>query len=109
MHAAERLDARALDHLEGIVRELGDELAAWRARALKAEADVKGGGGTAARDASPRGDGAARSAVMTELEAENHALRQRIAAARGRVADLVARLAFLEEQAGAPAGTGQGR
>ena len=42
MSAVGRVDARALDHLEVIVRELGEELAAWRARALKAEADGKG-------------------------------------------------------------------
>ena len=45
---------------------------------------------------------------MAELEAENRALHQRMETARTRVADLLARLAFLEEQAGA-AGAGSGR
>ncbi len=109
MYAAERADARALDHLEVIVRELGEEIATWRTRALKAEADLKAGGAAPARGEAPhRGESAARAAVVTELEAENRALRQRMDAARARVADLVARLAFLEEQAGA-AGVGPGR
>lgn len=103
MYAAERADARALDHLEVIVRELGEEIATWRARALKAEA-----GAPARGEAPHRGEGAARAAVVAELEAENRSLRQRVDAARARVADLVARLAFLEEQAGA-AGVGPGR
>jgi hypothetical protein len=115
MYAAERVDARALDHLEVIVREAAEELAAWRARALKAEADAKAGGaapsrGAASRgEAQARGDSVARAAVVAELEAENRVLRQRVEAARVRVADLVARLAFLEEQAGMAAGAGPGR
>jgi hypothetical protein len=113
MYAAERVDARALDHLEVIVREAAEELATWRARALKAEADVKTGGGASSRAATPRGeargDTVARAAVVAELEAENRVLRQRVEAARVRVADLVARLAFLEEQAGMAAGAGPGR
>ena len=109
MYAAERADARALDHLVVIVRELGEEIATWRARALKAEADHKSGGATPARGEAPaRGESAARAAVVAELEAENRGLRQRLDAARARVADLVTRLAFLEEQAGA-AGVGHGR
>lgn len=110
MYGAERLDARALDHLEGIVRELGEELATWRVRALKAEADLKTGGVAPVRGEVPaRGDSTARAAVVAELEAENRALRQRVEAARTRVADLVARLGFLEEQAGAAASAGTGR
>jgi len=109
MYAAERVDARALDHLEVIVRELGEEIATWRARALKAELDLKAGGAVPARGEAPhKGETAARAAVVAELEAENRALRQRMDAARARVAELVARLAFLEEQAGA-AGVGPGR
>ena len=103
MYAAERADARALDHLEVVVRELGEEIATWRARALKAEATAP-----TRAEAPHKGEGVARSAVVAELEAENRTLRQRMDAARARVADLVARLAFLEEQAGA-AGVGAGR
>jgi hypothetical protein len=46
-----------------------------------------------------------------ELEAENRALRQRVEATRARLQDLLARLAFLEEQgreASAATGTGAG-
>lgn len=84
MYGGERADSRALEHLESILREVAEELATWRARALKAEGDGKrGGGGGAAR-----GDGEG-----------DRQLRGRVEAARTRVQSLVARLAFLEEQA----------
>ena len=37
----ERPDVRALDELETLVRHLLDELAGWRRRCLKAEADLQ--------------------------------------------------------------------
>lgn len=83
MYDGERADLRALDQLEAVLRELGEELATWRARALKAEPSRGGGGGS-------------RS---SELESENRQLRGRLEAARTRVQELVTRLAFLEEQA----------
>src|SRR2546430_12985735 len=48
----ERVDGRVLDQLETVLRHVADELASWRARALKAEAELKesgirGGGGGA--------------------------------------------------------------
>jgi cell division protein FtsB len=77
-------------------------LAAWRARALKAEGDARGArGGRGGRAA----DAEARVSLL-ELEAENRALRQRLDAARARVADLVGRLEFLEEQARVGVGGG---
>jgi chromosome segregation ATPase len=82
VYDGERADLRALDQLEAVLRELGEELATWRARALKAEPGRGGGGGS-------------RS---TELESENRQLRGRLEAARTRVQELVTRLAFLEEQ-----------
>ena len=90
-YAGDRLDAReAIDQLEAILRDVAEELAGWRSRAQKAEAELKtrapsGGGGTPVR--SP------------ELESENRALRQRVEGARTRVNDLLQRLTFLEEQA----------
>lgn len=84
MYDGERADLRALDQLEAVLRELGEEMATWRARALKAEPSRGGGGG-----------GGARS---SELESENRQLRGRLEAARVRVQELVTRLAFLEEQ-----------
>lgn len=82
MYDGERADLVALDKLEAVLRELGEEMATWRARALKAEPSRGGGGG-------------GRS---SELESENRQLRGRLEAARVRVQELVTRLAFLEEQ-----------
>jgi hypothetical protein len=93
----ERVDALALDQLEATLRHVADELAGWRARALKAEAEAKQvqshGGGSA----SARLDPELRTRAA-DLEAENRVLRQRVEAARTRVSDLSTRLAFLEEQ-----------
>jgi predicted nucleic acid-binding Zn-ribbon protein len=74
----------AIDQLESMLRDVAEELAGWRSRAQKAESDLKARG-------SP--------VKNTELESENKALRQRVEGARTRVADLMQRLSFLEEQA----------
>jgi hypothetical protein len=99
----------ALGQLEAVLREVAEELAMWRARALKAEADGKGG--TSRGAPSGRGDGDGRGR-HPELEAENRQLRARVEAARGRVQELLARLSFLEEQsrdgAGASGAAGGG-
>src|SRR5688572_13570475 len=98
MYDSERADARALEQLEAILRDVAEELAGWRARALKAESDTKG-----------RGTSAGTSARNPEAEAENRVLRQRVEAARTRVQGLLTRLSFLEEQARTPvAGGGSG-
>ncbi len=96
----ERVDAPVVDQLETILRHVGDELALWRARAAKAEADLKGSGAV-------KLDPEARGRVA-DLEQENKTLRLRVEAARARVQDLLSRLAFLEEQA-REAGTSGGR
>lgn len=98
MYDAERADVLALEQLEAVLREVGEELATWRARALKAEGRPGGRGGGAGD-----GDGRGRSA---ELEVENRQLRTRVDAARSRVQELLARLAFLEEQSREAAGSG---
>jgi hypothetical protein len=103
----ERADAQVVDQLETILRHVADELAAWRARALKAEAELKetgarAGSGTAKPDPETRGR-------IIDLEQENKALRQRVEAAGLRVHDLLSRLTFLEEQARETAGNGGGR
>jgi len=79
---------------------VAEELAGWRARALKAEAEARH-----APPAVPAGPGLTLARPdpelrtrMADLEAENRALRQRVEATRARVQDLLARLAFLEEQ-----------
>jgi hypothetical protein len=99
----ERVDAPLLDQLEVILRHVADELALWRARALKAEAELKDGGGRAPVAGKTDPETKAR---VADLEQENKALRQRVEAARGRVHDLLSRLTFLEEQARDPAGVG---
>ena len=102
MYDVERVDIRALEQLEAVLREVGEELATWRARALKAEADGKGGG--VSRGAvHARGDGESRGRAA-ELETENRQLRTRLEAARARMQELVARLSFLEEQSRETAG-----
>lgn len=73
-----------LDALEAMLRDLAEELAGWRSRAQKAEAELKARG-------SP--------VKNADLESENKALRQRVEGARVRVHDLMQRLTFLEEQA----------
>ena len=92
-YVGERLEVReAIDQLEAILRDVAEELAGWRARALKAEAEVKVGGGKVVAPKHTTGDS----------EAENKVLRQRVDAARTRVQELVQRLSFLEEQAREP-------
>ncbi len=95
MYGAERADSRALEQLESVLREVAEDLATWRARALKAEGDGKRGG-------TARG----------EVDGESRQLRTRVDAAKTRVQALVARLAFLEEQAreaGGPSDAAAGR
>ena len=110
----ERLDGRVLDQLETVLRHVADELAGWRARALKAEAELKesgirggGGGGGAAGGAAAKPDAETRGRVA-DLEQENRTLRQRVEGARTRVHDLLSRLTFLEEQARQTGGNGGG-
>ncbi len=91
-YVGERLEVReAIDQLEAVLRDVAEELAGWRARALKAEAELKAGG-----PASP-------PAKHADADPESKALRQRVEAARARVHELVQRLTFLEEQAREPA------
>ena len=106
----ERLDGRVLDQLETVLRHVADELASWRTRALKAEAELKesgvrGEGATGGAAAKPDADTRGR---VADLEQENRTLRQRVEGARTRVHDLLSRLTFLEEQARQTGGNGGG-
>jgi hypothetical protein len=94
----ERVDTAVLDQLETILRHVQEELAAWRARALKAEADLKEHPAPA-RSAGP---------MRHESDQENKNLKQRVEAARLRVGELLGRLTFLEDQAREAGGGGNG-
>ena len=95
-YVGDRIEVReAIDQLEAILRDVAEELAGWRSRALKAEGELKAGGGAAARAAPPK---------HPDSDAENKLLRQRVEAARLRVHELLQRLTFLEEQARDPVG-----
>jgi chromosome segregation ATPase len=91
----ERPDFRALDELEQLLRHVGEELAAWRRRSLKAEAELQ--------EYKNRGGGPAGPEMVqtrqrvVELEMENRQLRQRIDSARERVATIESRLTFLAQ------------
>jgi len=88
----DRPELRALAELEAVIGQVTDEVAAWRRRALKAEASRAHAGATpdleSARDR------------IEELEDENLELHHRLRVARERVEQLLSRLQFLEEQVG---------
>lgn len=81
----------AFADLEKLVHHLGDELAAFRRRALQAEARVK------ALEASP---GATRTSPerIEKLERENASLKMRLETARGRTRQMLERVRFLRQQ-----------
>jgi predicted site-specific integrase-resolvase len=87
----ERPELEALDQLEEVVRDVTSELATWRRRALKIEAERTALGvdedALAARDR------------LVKVETENAELRRRLESARNRLSGLLNRLRFLEEQA----------
>jgi chromosome segregation ATPase len=86
----DRPDLDALRELEEVLRHLESELAGWRRRALGAESRITDLGGA----------GGAAVGRLQELEAQNAALGQRLSQAKTRVADLLDRLRFLEQQRG---------
>jgi len=77
--------------LDRLVRHLGDELASFRARAMKAEARVK------QLESSP---GATRTSPerIEKLERENANLKARLEKARGRTRKMLDRVRFLRQQ-----------
>jgi hypothetical protein len=87
-----RPDAKAFKELEILVRNLGEELAMFRKRAQAAEARLKGiatkGGG---------GDVHAEERV-SQLEAENAKLRERVDTAAARTRKMLDRVRFLRQQ-----------
>ena len=94
----ERPDQQAMADLEQLLNHLAEELAGWRRRTLKAEADlqeVRANGGVLAGPELNQ----SRQRVI-ELEMENQALRQRIDGAKERLKTLAGRLTFLEQHGG---------
>src|SRR2546427_10089769 len=94
----ERADGRMLDQLESVLRYVADELAGWRARAVKAEAELKEGGARSG-GAVAKSDPETRGRVA-DLEQGDRTVRQRVDAARGGVHGPLARLEVLGGQAG---------
>jgi hypothetical protein len=92
MSAQERPEAAALRELESLVRSLVDELAAFRKRALSAEARVKG-------YESATGAGAKSGARLATLEEENASLRARLDRAKASSKGMLERVKFLRQQA----------
>ncbi len=90
MSTGERPEFTALLELERVLQHVKDELASWRRRALKAEAEQV--------DPGTDGDAVASHARIKDLETENQEMADRLQAARARVEDLLSRLKFLEEQ-----------
>jgi chromosome segregation ATPase len=105
-HAAEsdvaytydRPDLKALTDLEQLLKHLTEELAGWRGRTLRAEAELAEAQAHGGKVAGPELKEARKRLI--ELETENQALRHRIGAARERLKALAARLSFLEQHGG---------
>ncbi|MDQ3672808.1 MAG: hypothetical protein M3365_00300 [Gemmatimonadota bacterium] len=81
----------AFNELEQLVKHLGDELAAFRRRALQAEARVKGLESTGVK-------GQLSPERMQFLERENAGLNTRLEAARARTQQMIDRVRFLSQQ-----------
>jgi predicted nuclease with TOPRIM domain len=80
----------ALHELQGVLTHVTDELASWRRRALRAEAERS--------EMGAGHDVVATRERIVDLEEENRQLHERLDGARQRVLDLLNRLRFLEEQ-----------
>lgn len=88
----DRADVVAFRELSVLVRNLGDEVAGFRKRALAAEARLqaiatRGGGGDAAAEER-----------VAQLEAENADLRARLADAATRTGKVLDRVRFMRQQ-----------
>jgi len=82
---------KAFAELQQLVRHLGDELTAFRRRALQAEAKVKEiDSASAVGSVSPQ--------RIQKLERENAALTKRLSSARTRTRQMVERVRFLRQQ-----------
>lgn len=98
---------QAFEELEHLVRLLGEELAAFRRRALEAERRwqaaeqrlaVRAGAASADGHAATEPDRATLAARVALLETENADLRARLAEAAERTRAMAERLRFLRQQ-----------
>ena len=92
MSAKERPEAAAFRELESLVRHLGEELAAYRRRAVQAETQLK-----EQATAPSRGKGLSPERALA-LEAENSSLKTRLGRAEDRVKQMLDRVRFLRQQ-----------
>ncbi|WKW12409.1 hypothetical protein Strain138_001697 [Pseudogemmatithrix spongiicola] len=81
----------AFTELEALVRNLGEELSAFRKRAHAAEARLKNLGASAAGDATAE-------ERVAQLEAENAKLRSRLEEAATKTKAMLDRARFLRQQ-----------
>jgi predicted nucleic acid-binding Zn-ribbon protein len=86
-----RPEQAAFAELEQLVKHLGDELAAFRRRAMQAEARLKGIESTGVK-------GVASPERVQFLERENAGLTSRLEAARVRTQQMIDRVRFLKQQ-----------
>jgi hypothetical protein len=92
MSEPERPDAAAFRELQSVVRNLVDELAGFRKRALAAEAKLKG-------VESATGSSAKTGARLAQLEEENSRLRAQVEKARTSTKGMLEKVRFLRQQA----------
>lgn len=89
-----RPDVEAVRELESLVRSLGEQLAAFRQRALAAEERLRRIDSTSHQSDPPH----VRERILA-LEEENAALRGRLSAASARTHSVLDRVHFLRQQA----------
>jgi hypothetical protein len=110
MSGNDRAELRAFKELEGLVRNLGEELAMFRRRAIAAETQLKELGRGQPPRGTGRGSSAGDHAGGGDLESENRALRTRLERAEDRVRQMMDRVRFLRQQLQAQTpGVGAGR
>ena len=92
MSDPERPDAAAFGELQKVVRNLVEELAGFRKRALAAEAKVKG-------FESATGSSAKAGARLAQLEEETARLKAQVEKARKSTSGMLEKVRFLRQQA----------
>ena len=92
MSDPERPDTAAFRELQSVARNLIEELAGFRKRALAAEAKVKG-------FESATGSSAKTGARLAHLEEENARLRNQVEKARNSTKGMLEKVRFLRQQA----------